>query len=650
MKLGIDLGTSNSSVAIFDRLNGSVTNIKVSTGNEPYDSILRSCALFKGKDIILGARAEREYGANRNNDFITSFKPYLNETHLRKKTIVKKESVIVGYDDHWQQPIWREIEDIEYVGARFSKDELMQSLCAFLGDMFGKCQRDVRQRGESCDGYLVGIPLNAKMYYRLRLLEALKNASPFMETYQSILKNTTFIPEPVAVSFCFMDRIKPEDKRVLIFDFGGGTLDVALLFYENVNGHMLPTELLGLSCLDKAGNYIDQTLKEYLFEKYSGYRKIFEKMDPMSQYFEGAQIEKIKIELSKTDSMKDKLTSGQKVEISRLEFKNVLSALLNEIDACVKRCLEQANLDYTDIDRVIMAGGSSLIPAVQERLAELFGRKKLIAQNPIKNKDTEVALTGVSRGLACYEYFIEMSGLQPYKYHLWNQKNHSFTTVLDRNARAGAAAYDPRLDGYGAGSLCLYYNMIAEEPLLAITGISIDRDIPWTVEITQDNVFGTLPVIKMRNAEGKSVLKLDLTKLKEATAKKMIQNCDWRLRASMVSAWEVPSVPIEIGNRIRVRGSNKVYEVTGEEKGSAKCLYQKSCEKEGKPHQCKDKTCVKGTIQYEKTGIRDIEKGRYVKITESWDLSKYSMKLIDTNHRTSVLKDSFKSHEIEIAS
>ena len=79
MKLGIDLGTSNSSIAFLDRITEELINIKISTGDEPYDSVLRSCALL-GDKVLIGSIAESEYTKSPSQSkFIDSFKPYLNE-------------------------------------------------------------------------------------------------------------------------------------------------------------------------------------------------------------------------------------------------------------------------------------------------------------------------------------------------------------------------------------------------------------------------------------------------------------------------------------------------------------------------------------------------------------------------------------------
>ena len=103
MRLGIDLGTSNTSVAFYDRIAGELSNVKISTGDEPYDSILKSCALLESANVKIGAVAEREYKANPNSLFISTFKPYLNETHLRETFTVKKSPIIVGYNYHLQE-------------------------------------------------------------------------------------------------------------------------------------------------------------------------------------------------------------------------------------------------------------------------------------------------------------------------------------------------------------------------------------------------------------------------------------------------------------------------------------------------------------------------------------------------------------------
>ena len=261
MKLCIDLGTSNSSVAILDKFTEALVNIKVSTGDEPYDSILRSCALLSDT-VKIGSSAESEYTSHPTDSiFIDSFKPYLNENQLRSYMYGEEKSIIVGYDHHWQQPIWNTWKSQITFGSQISKKEIMLGINSFLSNLLKKSQNTLSDIGENCDGYLIGIPLNAKAHYRFRLLDSLKESSPYPETFQSVLQNTTFIPEPVAVSFCFHEQISKVDKKVLVFDYGGGTLDLALLEYEQIGDNILPVRLSGLSALDKAGRHIDNILK-----------------------------------------------------------------------------------------------------------------------------------------------------------------------------------------------------------------------------------------------------------------------------------------------------------------------------------------------------------------------------------------------------
>lgn len=647
MRLGIDLGTSNSSVAFFDRIAGDLSNVKISTGDEPYDSILKSCALLNGAQVKIGSVAEREYRANPNSVFIPTFKPYLNETHLRKAINVKKGSIEIGYNYHRQEPLWRDVWETEYIGARFSKKELMMSIQFFLSDILSKSQIEITKQGEICNGYLVGIPLNAKLHYRFRLLEALKNASPLREDYSSILRRTLFIPEPVAVSFCFRERIDEEDDVVLIFDYGGGTLDLAMLKYDKVQDYILPTRLLGLSCLDKAGNHINEILKEYLFEKYPGYKDKFDQLDSVHKYFEEQQIENLKIKLSRQETVGEKLFSGLDVKISTSEFKGILAGLIADIDKCIEQCCSDASLvDYGKVKKVIMSGGSSLIPVIQEHMKEIFGAKRVISQNPKNIQDVEIALTGVSRGLASYDYFIEMSGLQSNMYQVWNHNNGNFETVLERNEKTGAIEYEPYLRGYEASTICIFYNMIKEEPLIALVNLPVQIKEKWKVRISHENIFNTLPKIEIYNGFNKTIFSCNLSEMDEIRAKKMITSCDWRVALGNKQSWIIPSVPIELGNIVRVGGRR--YEVADEVQRQMQCFNHETCKNKGKRSACKDGACDEGIIAIVNTGIREIKTGIYMKSTNNWDLSKYVFELIDAEHRTSIRKNSFCSYDIQI--
>lgn len=595
MRLGIDLGTSNSSVAFYDPIDGVLRNVKVSSGDEPYDSILRSCALMMGDRTVIGSAAEREYRAKPGYDFIPTFKPYLNETQLRRVVVVRQESRIVGYSHLWQEPIWSSIAVEDYVGGPFSEKEVVNSVTFFVSALLEKSQEEIQRRGETFEGYLLGIPLNAKLIYRFRLLDAVRAASPFEETYSSVIRRTSFIPEPIAVSFCFRERIASYEDKVLVFDYGGGTLDCAVLGYEKVDGFVLPTKLLGLSCLEKAGNHVNELLKEHLFEKYPGYERRFNELDPVMKYFEENQIETIKIRLSKEDEVNERLFSGQEIRITRNTFKQVLSALLDEVENCINRCCCDGGIaDYGEIKKVIMSGGSCLIPAIQDQLRGFFGPERVVAPNPKRLGDIEEALTGVSRGLASFDFFIRMSGLQANIYQVWNQSTGSFVTVLGRNEKSGKISNNLSLDGYSGGTLCIFHNMIKEEPLIALTDLPVPVGGKCEVRISQKDPLNILPRVEIMSAEGKLILSKDLTRIGEREAEEMIRDRDWAISSGNEPSWIIPAIPIEVGNYIKVKGI--VYEVVGEESRREKCRCWEKCKKEGRPISCIGRACDKGEV------------------------------------------------------
>ena len=648
MKLGIDLGTSNSSIAFLDRITEELINIKISTGNEPYDSVLRSCALL-GDKVLIGSIAESEYTKSPSQSkFIDSFKPYLNENQLRNSIMVSGRPVIVGYDYHLQQPIWSDTERRLYIGSEFSKNEIMLGIKSFLSYVLNNSQSVLIDKGEDCDGYLLGIPLNAKSYYRFRLLEAIKESSPYSESFRSVLQKTTFIPEPVAVSFCFHEQISEKDKTILIFDYGGGTLDLALLKFEKIDKQILPTSLLGLSTLDKAGKYIDDILKKYLMEKYNGYEKRYNQLDSARKYFEDQQIESLKIKLSVQKKVKETLISGAIVDINRNEFKDILSRLFTDIDQCIEQSLIDGKIDdYEQIDKVIMSGGSSLIPAVQEHLADIFGDKKVICLDPNKSESVEIALTGVSRGLAKYDHFIEMSGLQVNEYKLWDQNTGNFITVLKRNHKKGKAYYDPQLEGYRSATFAIFYDMIKEEPLIRLDSLPFKSGEKLKIQFIQKNIYGAFPEILITNSNGIVSFKKDLSKLSESDAEQMIKNCDWGYTIGTGVSWEMLPVPLEAGNFIKIKNNNTIYKIKEESEQIVQCMFFKQCIQLGGIENCDGQFCNKGSITFRKTGIRNIDSGQFVKATNHWDLSKFAFELIDENSKAESHK-SLKSYEVKI--
>lgn len=648
MKLGIDLGTSNSSAAFLDRITEELVNVKISTGDEPYDSILRSCALLSDP-VKIGSIAESEYIKSPSDaNFIDSFKPYLNENQLRNIIITQGKPVIVGYDHHYQQPIWSETERTIHVGSEFSKSELMLGINSFLTDILAKGQNELSNKGEDCDGYLLGTPLNAKTYYRFRLLESLKESSPYSETFASVMQNTAFIPEPVAVSYCFHEQITSKDKKVLIFDYGGGTLDLALLEFNIVDRYVLPTKLVGLSALDKAGKYIDSILKRYLMREYSGYEERYNKLDLSMKYFEDQQIENVKIKLSNQERVNERLVSGIVIDLDQGEFQEILGGLFEDIDTCIEGSLLDAKISaYEQIDKVIMSGGSSLIPAIKHHLADIFGEEKLISPDPSSPESVETTLTAVSRGLAKYDHFIEMTGLQVNKYKLWDQNSGDFITVLGRNDREGEVSYDPKLNGYRAATFVVFYDMIKEEPLICLTSLVYTRGEILKVKIIHDNIYSVFPKVVITNSRGDVVFQKDLSDISESEAKRMIINCDWQFKIGDGVSWMIPPAPLEDGNFIKINNSSSSLMIKKESEQEVECQCYQQCLSQGRPEICESQICNNGSIILRKTGIRDVGTGRFLETTNNWDLSKFAFELIDET-TNSEIRQTFKSYEIEI--
>lgn len=405
--IGVDFGTTNSCVAIRDAF-GSIESVLVATGNRPpYDTVLRSAVLNPedaGRSV--GEEAlQRAEAAPAGSRLLVSFKPFLDEHQLRRM-----ERRVVG-QKHTYDPL-EEAELIvpEYASVwvggeeRYSRGELISGTAAMLGHLL---ERAVEAGGDPSQVWL-GMPVSFSSCARQRLLAALHEAADgrgrrFFPTYHDVLRSVRFVLEPVAVAAGPIMREAydaGDAENVLVFDHGGGTLDLSLLRFERhpkFDGLVPTRELAVGGSREVAGRSLDGAFRRSL-EQREDFRSAAANM---RDYLVNQFVESCKIRLSNEDSA-DALPG---VEATREQLEHSAVAVLDEIETLVRGVVDYAGLDLADVDRVILTGGSSLVPCVQERVASVFpalDEYRMLKYDPTSRADTESAITEVARGMVAF--------------------------------------------------------------------------------------------------------------------------------------------------------------------------------------------------------------------------------------------------------
>jgi len=338
--IGIDLGTTNSCVATLE--GGQPIVIPNSEGSRTTPSVV---AFSKEGERLVGITAKRQAVTNSGRTVMS----------------VKRE---MGTD--WN----KQIDDDEYTPQEISAF-VLQKLKADAEEYLGK---EVKQAVITCPAYFSDAQRKATQDAgRIAGLEVLR-----------------IINEPTAAALAYgVD--KEEDQTILVFDLGGGTFDVSILDIYQVDGQP-QIEVKATSGDNRlGGDDFDDTVVEWVvseFKKSSGI-DLSKDLQAMSRLREAA--EKAKIELSGTNStqinlpfitMKDGQPEHLDMSLSRAKFEDLTTDLIMRTMKPTRSAMKDAGVKAGDIDKILLVGGSTRIPAVQEAIEKEAGKAPFKGINP----------------------------------------------------------------------------------------------------------------------------------------------------------------------------------------------------------------------------------------------------------------------------
>ena len=333
--IGIDLGTTNSCVAILE--GGQPVVIPNSEGSRTTPSVVA----FKDGERLVGTIAKRQAITNPERT-ISSIKRDMGSD--RKVTIDGKDYTPQEISAMILQKLKQEAES--YLGEKVSQAVI--TVPAYFTDSQRQAMKDA--------GRIAG-------------LEVLR-----------------IINEPTAASLAYgMD--KETNQKILVYDLGGGTFDVSIL--EIGDGVFQVLATAGNNRL--GGDDFDQRLMDYIADDFKRNNGIDLRNDKMAMQRLKEAAEKAKIDLSGVAQTNVNLpfitmdSSGPKhldITITRAKFNELIEDLIDKTRVCVEKCLSDANLKASDVEKVILVGGSSRIPAVQEMVKRIMGKEPFKGINP----------------------------------------------------------------------------------------------------------------------------------------------------------------------------------------------------------------------------------------------------------------------------
>ena len=368
--IGIDLGTTNSVVAVME--GGQPTVIANEEGGRTTPSVI---AFTDEGERLVGAIAKRQAVTNPTKT-IYSIKRFMG----RRLDEVSEEVRLVPYAVETGSE-GSAVVNID--GKQYTPPELSAMTLAKL-----KAAAEAHL-GAEVTGAVITVPA----YFNDAQRQATKDAGAIAG-----LDVKRIINEPTAAALAYgLD--KQEDEKIAVFDFGGGTFDISILEVgENVvevkatNGD---THL--------GGDNLDQTLIEYLVSEFKKDQGIDLMSDPMAVQRLREAAEKAKIELSTAQSTDINLPyitadqSGPKhltLKLSRAKFEQLIDPLVERTLEPCRKALTDSGLSASEVDEVVLVGGSTRIPLVQKKVQELFGREP----NQTVNPDEVVAIGAAVQG------------------------------------------------------------------------------------------------------------------------------------------------------------------------------------------------------------------------------------------------------------
>ncbi len=369
--LGIDLGTTNSAMAVME---GSEPEILV---NAEGDRTTPSVEGFrKDGERVVGKAAKNQAVTNPENT-VSSVKRFIgrsfDETPEERKTVSYK--LQKGKDG-------RAVVDID------GKDYTPEEISAMV---LQKLKNDAeKQLGTPVTQAVITVPA----YFNDAQRQATKDAGKIAG-----LEVLRIINEPTAAALAYgLDKTN-KDEKILVFDLGGGTFDVSIL--ELGDGVFEVAATAGDNHL--GGDDWDQRIIDWLADKFKADNGIDLRQDKMALQRLKEAAEKAKMELSSTTQANINLpfitadASGPKhldYTLTRAEFERITKDLLDRCKKPVEQALKDAGLKAGDIDEVILVGGSTRMPAVQDLVKKLTGKEPNMSVNP----DEVVAMGAAVQG------------------------------------------------------------------------------------------------------------------------------------------------------------------------------------------------------------------------------------------------------------
>src|SRR4249920_713441 len=364
--IGIDLGTTNSCVAVME--NGQPKVIENSEGSRTTPSIV---AYSDDEEVLVGAPAKRQAVTNPKNT-LYAVKRLIGRRYDEKE--VQKDIDLMPYkiikaenNDAW----------VEVRGKKIAPPEVSAQVLIKMK----KTAEDYL--GEPVTEAVITVPA----YFNDSQRQATKDAGRIAG-----LDVKRIINEPTAAALAFgLDKQEKKDRKIAVYDLGGGTFDVSIIEIADVSGEKSFEVLSTNGDTFLGGEDFDQRLIEYVCDEFKKESGVDLRKDMLALQRLKDAAEKAKIELSSSQQTEVNLPyitadqSGPKhlaVKITRAKFESLVEDLIEKTIKPCELAVKDAGVKLSDISDVILGGGQTRMPKVQEKVKEFFGKEPRKDVNP----------------------------------------------------------------------------------------------------------------------------------------------------------------------------------------------------------------------------------------------------------------------------
>ena len=376
--IGIDLGTTNSCVAVIE--NGTTKVIENSEGARTTPSIVA----YANDEILVGASAKRQAVTNPKNTIYAAKRligrKFTEEAVQKDIDLMPYKIVKADNGDAWV-----EVNNDKLAPPQISAEVL----------------RKMKKTAEDYLGTTVTqAVITVPAYFNDSQRQATKDAGKIAG-----LEVLRIINEPTAAALAYgVDKQDKKDRKVAVYDLGGGTFDVSIIEIANVDDDKQIEVLSTNGDTFLGGEDFDQRIMDYLIDEFKKESGVDLSKDVLALQRLKEASEKAKIELSsaaQTDVNLPYITadaSGPKhmnIKLTRAKFESLVDALIERSLKPCKQALEDANITSVDmIDEVILVGGMTRMPKVQEAVEKLFGKAPRKDVNPDEAVAAGAAIQG----------------------------------------------------------------------------------------------------------------------------------------------------------------------------------------------------------------------------------------------------------------